>query len=456
MGRADAARGWLARHRRTIGIVRHRRIIGIVRHRRIIGLLMGGMLMGIPLGLVIGLVAGFIVVSGDRDPLPPGDLVIISGRDDSAGRQRQVLIDQWNTLHPRNHAEIVELSALADAQRSEMVARAQSGRGGVDIYNLDVTWIAEFAEAGYIRPLDESGLDTSGFLPNPLRTCRYDGKLWALPFNTDAGLLYYRKDLVPEAPGSWSQMHRVIETKLVPGGPEIAGYAGQLAEYEGLTVNALEAIQSAAGGSEVVRDGKVTVNLDDMQEAVDRLRPSKGSPQVVLPQSLEFHEQETTQAFRDGKVMFMRNWPVAYRALGQQPVPVDTTGQRVPFDVTTLPGPSVLGGQDLAVAATSDHPEAAQALIEFLTGARSQQILFERGGLAATQEIVYRDAAVRERYPYADKLLQAVQRAYPRPVTPCYTKFSETFRSAVNKAIRDDERLPDDFITRLESVLRDC
>jgi len=411
------------------------------------------MLIGIPLGLVVGAVVGLVVASGDRGPLPPGDLVIVSGRDDSAGGQRQVLIDQWNELHPRNRARIVELSGVADDQHSEMVARAQSG-GGVDIYNLDVTWIAEFAKAGYIRRLDEAGLDTGGFLPAPLRTCRYDGKLWALPFNTDAGLLYYRTDLVATPPGSWSQLRDTTEKVLVDH-PDMAGYAGQLAQYEGLTVNALEAIQSAAGGSEVVKNGKVVVDLDDMQKAVDRLRPTQGNPQYVLPDSLNFHEGDTTQAFRDGKVLFMRNWPVAHRAL-RPTRSEDAAGPQLPFDVTPLPGPSILGGQNLAIAATSDHPEAAQALIEFLTDARSQQILFERGGLAATQEVVYRDAAVRKQYPYADKLLQAVQRAYPRPVTPCYTKFSETVRSAFYAALRDNERLPDDFREHLESVLRDC
>jgi multiple sugar transport system substrate-binding protein len=415
--------------------------------------------MAIPLALVVGAVAGFLVAGEDRDPpLPPGELVILSGRDDSVDKQRQALIDQWNELHPSNRAEIVELSEIADDQHSEMVARAQSGGGGVDIYNLDVTWMAEFAEARYIRPLDESSLDTSGFLPNPLRTCRYDGKLWALPFNTDAGLLYYRKDLVPTPPGSWSQIRKTVEDTLAQGAGDsgMAGYTGQLAQYEGLTVNALEAIQSAAGGSEVVEDGKVVVDLDDMQEAVDRLRPTGGNPQLVLPQSLDFHEQETTRAFRERRVLFMRNWPVAHRSLVLQAGPEGTTGPPVDFDVTPLPGPSVLGGQNLAIAASSGNPEAAQALIEFLTDARSQQILFERGGLAATQQVVYSDAEVQENYPYAAKLLQAIQRAHPRPVTPCYTKFSETFRSAVYEALRHNEPLPDDFIERLESVLRDC
>ncbi len=424
-----------------------------------------GLITGMIVCAIIASVVSTIISIGSPNDLPPGELMILSGRDDSIDGQRQVLIDQWNAVHPRNKATIVELPGIADAQRSEMVARAQSGAADVDIFNLDVTWIAEFAKAGYIRPLDESGLDTSGFLPNPLKTGEYDGKLWALPFNTDAGLLYYRTDLVSQPPGSWSQLRRSVEEILAqPGGAQhsvTAGYVGQLAAYEGLTVNALEAIQSAAGGSEVIRDGKVVVDLADIQEGVDRLRPGSENPHVVLPESLEYDEQESTQAFREGKALFMRNWPVAYRSLshaidGDGSGAGGAAGQRAPFGVTPLPGPSVLGGQDLAIAKKSGNPKAAQALIEFLTDARSEQILFERGGLAATREIVYKDATIRQRYPYADVLLQAIQRAHPRPVTPCYTTFSKVFRTAIDKAIRDDEPLPADFKETLEAALDRC
>jgi multiple sugar transport system substrate-binding protein len=421
-----------------------------------------GLLSGAVAGVVVTLLATALVVPAGSG-LPPGELVILSGRDQSDGGQRQVLVDQWNALHPANKATIVELPEIADAAHSEMVARAQSGRDDVDIYNLDVTWIAEFADAGYIRPLDESGLDTDGFLTNPLDTCRYNGRLWALPFNTDAGLLYYRKDLVAHPPGSWAQLRRDVEDVLAGTADQAgagaatvpAGYAGQLADYEGLTVNALEAMQSAAGGNKVVDDGEVTVDLADMQEGVNRLRPTPGEPQIVLPQSLEQHEEQTTQAFRDGKVLFMRNWPVAYRSLAGTAAG-EPSAPHVPFDVTPLPGPSVLGGQNLAVARSSVKPAAAQALIEFLTSDRSEQILFQRGGLAATREVVYLDAEIRQRYPYAGVLLQAVQRAHPRPVTPCYSRFSEVFRAAVNKALRDGEPLPSDFKETLESVLDGC
>ena len=162
-------------------------------------------------GLVVGMSVVLAVVGApllfgpaDGNGAEGGELVILSGRDDSVGGQREVLIKRWNALNPAYPAKIVELSGVADQQRNEMVKRAQAAGSDIDIYNLDVTWIAEFAENDYIRPLPD--VSTEGFLHGPLSSCFYEKRLdgipfsgeglYALPFNTDAGLLYYRDDLV--------------------------------------------------------------------------------------------------------------------------------------------------------------------------------------------------------------------------------------------------------------------
>jgi multiple sugar transport system substrate-binding protein len=417
------------------------------------------------IGVVLSALFSAYVLPILTDPgeLERGDLVILSGRDDGFGHQRQALVDQWNALHPYNQARIEVLPALADAQHSEMVARAQGGggqqrRGGVDIYNLDVTWTAEFATAGYIRPLSEVGLDTSGFVPSPLETCRYDGKLWALPFNTDAGLLYYRNRLVTTVPTNWGQLTNVVAEALsrppATGTAPVAGYAGQLADYEGLTVNALEAIW-AAGGDVIDRDGKVVIDSPEARSGLTRLATglAPSTPQIILPDAIGFDEERTTDAFAAGKVLFMRNWPVAHRALdalGGEAQP----SNRLEFLVAKLPGPSVLGGQNLAIASDTVKPRAAQSLIEFLTSERSQQILFERGGFAATREVVYRDSAVVNLYRYAPTLLEAIRSARPRPVTAHYAQFSEAFRHVVREALRDGGVLPPDAVQRLEDALK--
>lgn len=396
------------------------------------------MLGAFVVGVALTLLATLVVVpalSGDEPE--PGELVILSGLDQSAGGQRQALLDQWNKTHPNNPARIIELPANADEAHSEMKARAQSGDPEIDIFNIDVTWTAEFADAGYILPLDD--VDTSVFLANPVKTCFYDDELWALPFNTDAGLLYYRTDMVAEVPSTW---RRLREAMLENERDVRAGLATQLADYEGLTVAVMEAVW-AEGGEVVDEDGKVVLDSEEAQAALNGLARDVRNERINLAASLEHDETASRHAFADGHALFMRNWPVAYPAL---------TARKVPFSVTSLPGPSVLGGQNLAISAHSRRPTAARELIEFLTDARSQQLLFERGGLAATRLVVYQDPKVNTSHPYAGALLDSIEGAKLRPVTPRYSQFSERLRALVRPVLTGGS-LPPDYVEQLTRAL---
>ena len=391
-----------------------------------------------------------LALTTENGGLEPGALVLVTGRDDSFGRQRSELIQEWNETHKANPVQVVELPPVADAQRTEMIARAKGG-SGVDVMNLDVTWTAEFAKAGYLAPISESPTAAEDFLAGPLDSCRGDdGRLWALPFNTDLGLLYYRPDLIralldrpsAEPPHTWKDLEadvRAIRSKNYPG----PAYVGQFADYEGLTVNALELIRGA-GGEVVDSHGSVTADehLDSIQTAFSRLG--------VLANGLPGQtEDESSESFRAGGAVFMRNWPRAYLTLaapGEDGRPAPEVG------VVTLPDNSgILGGQNLAISSSSERPRAARALVDFLTSSRSEQLLFERGGLPAARSVVYEDPVVRQRYPFADALRTGLDRAVPRPRLVHYARFSEVFRqTAASYANGSMTAPPKDFVPRLE------
>nr|WP_042180652.1 extracellular solute-binding protein [Kibdelosporangium sp. MJ126-NF4]CEL14501.1 Maltose/maltodextrin ABC transporter, substrate binding periplasmic protein MalE [Kibdelosporangium sp. MJ126-NF4]CTQ88866.1 Maltose/maltodextrin ABC transporter, substrate binding periplasmic protein MalE [Kibdelosporangium sp. MJ126-NF4] len=412
-------------------------------------------------GALAGVLVASLVAVGLDEPwasddtgLEKGPLVIISGKDQSNGGQRQELVDQWNKTHPDNPARIEELALGADDQYAEMVARAQGPGVKPDIYNLDVTWTAEFAKREYIAPLDESKVDTAGFMATPLRTCRYDGKLWALPFNTDAGLLFYRDPGV-KTPRTWTDI--VDETRRLMAGPHdprmVAGYTTQLADYEGLVVNTFEAVWDE-NGQIVDEDNKVVIDSPEAQAGLHRLAnglKATADSRVIMQEAQNQDETASMNAFGEGKVAFMRNWPVAYRNLHS--LTSDDANQPAFFKVAPLPGPSVLGGQNLAISAKSPRPNAAGALIQFLTSPRSQQILFERGGFAATRDLVYSDAEVQRQRPYAEVLREAINTAKLRPVTPCYQRFAKIFRAVVKDALKDSGTLPSDATQRLTDAL---
>jgi multiple sugar transport system substrate-binding protein len=449
---------WIERRLNDAARAVYRRRTGLIAYG-------AGALTGI---LLTTLAANGWPLSGD-DSLHGDVMVVLSGRDDSVGGQRQRLIETWNALHPDQRAVIQVLSARADDQHSEMRRRAQSNEpdDDVDVYNLDVTWTAEFAAGEFIRPLKAA--DKTGFLEKPLATCRYAGTLWALPFNTDAGLLFFRPDLLHKAysnkewadsadpkqhPPTWEGIRRESEAVLAlrprPDKRLKAGYTGQFANYEGLTVNAMEAVWEADG--EVVNDDEVLLGSDDARRGIGSLARGFNDRQLILPDARGQQEADSTTSFQDGRVLFMRNWPVAYRQLTQPKSDPGPTGPV--FEVTTLPGPSALGGQNLAVASKSKHPEAARKLIEFLTGEASQQVLFQDGGLASTRLRTYRDPQIQRTYLYATTLLAAIRDAKLRPVTPHYWLFSQVFRQVVTEALNGDGEITDAQIKQLQRALK--
>ncbi|HEU4348058.1 MAG TPA: extracellular solute-binding protein [Actinoplanes sp.] len=421
-----------------------------------------GLVAGAAAGLVTGLLLATVVspLLDRGEELEPGELVIMSSVDESQGGQRQRLLDQWNAMHGnRNPARIKPVNRSPEKAHAEMLEAGPE----IDIFNLDVTWTAEFVAADRIRPLDRDGLNRrallAGFLEEPLATCEYRDTLYALPFNTDAGLLYYRTyprdgKPWPEPPTTWDDIRNASNEMLGPAGDGRleAGYAAQLADSEILTVTALEAIWSE-GGDVVNESGDVVIDSDAAERGLRRLSDGleASSAPLILPDSRGFDEKTSTKAFGDGRAMFMRNWPVAYRDLQ----PVSESNPRFTYQVTTVPGKrSVLGGQNLAVARSSDQPRAAQALIEFLTGERSQQVLFEHGGFAATREVVYRDENITTKYPYATTLLEAIRRARPRPETPHYTDFSLELRKVVTEVWQNDGEITADHARRLTDALQ--
>ncbi|WP_161952701.1 extracellular solute-binding protein [Actinoplanes sp. TFC3] len=402
------------------------------------------------------LVAGLFVAGpfAPPDALEPGELVILSGKDDSRGG-RQVLIDLWNDSHPGNRARIDELPEAADGQYAQMYNRTEDDT--TDIYNLDVTWTAAFADPSSgparIRAIDESALAADpgdSFMPNPLQTCRYDGKLWALPFNSDAGLLYYRSEKAQAGPFTWAGIARAPDRE--------AAYTTQLQQYEGLTVNILEAVWSLGGDLDVdEHTGQVTLDLAIWDEAARRLTPRRdGKRSVVLGDSTTFTEGTSRDAFRDGRVPFMRNWPVAYRIMaGGDASPTETPVEPTWFKVAQLPGASVLGGQNLAISARTKQPRAAQALIEFLTSEHSQRILFEKGGFAATRDAVYNDETVKQNYRYAPTLHAAITTARLRPRSANYVTFSKTLAALVHDVlVGRTQQLPRNLAAQLTQALQ--
>lgn len=416
------------------------------------------LLVAVPLAIVGGLRI-WDRIAGN---LEPGPLVLASGTDVSQNRQRQKLLDKWNIEHPANPVTMVELSSVADLQRSQMVTASQLGSANYDVLNIDAQWTAEFARGDMLRPIDETRLDTGDFIDVALEGARYRDRLWGVPFNADAGLLYYRADLLrqygikPPGHWTWKAMNDAWVKIITLGRPEGLrnGIGLNMGAYEGRTINMLEQIWDAGG--DVVREppGTVTVGTEEAEQGLRRIAQGvRGGPYAFVdPRSRNWAETDVVRSFKNGELLFMRGWPVAHRELAEE-LGRDAQGPRV--GVAALPGPSVLGGQNLAIAKDTKRPKAAQALIEFLTSKSAQRQLFVDGGLAPARQSVL-DETSPSRVPYVNTLELALNTARNRPATPYYPLFTRVMQDEGARLLRGDGSAADTtaLADRLRRVLQ--
>ncbi|MFJ8085903.1 ABC transporter substrate-binding protein [Streptomyces sp. NPDC096205] len=364
------------------------------------------------------------------------------------------LLEGWNRDHPGERITLVELPDSTDESRAQMVTDLSgAGRGRFDVLNIDVNWTSEFAAAGWIRPLERDRFPLGTFLPPVVDTATYDGRLYAVPYVTNAGLLLYRKDVLDKEglapPRTWAELEKYAETVAPKYG--LDGYAGQFLPYEGLTVNAAEAVYSAGGTILGDEGARVTVDSAAAREGIGFL--VRGVREGWIPrEALTYKEEESKQAFQDGRLLFLRNWPYAYVAASEQGSRVAGRVGAVPLPGPDGPATSVLGGSNLAVSSHARHAETAERLLAYLTGERVQRQVLTRGALPPVRADLYRDPDLIRRFPYLPTLRESVLAAAPRPKSARYDQVSLVVQAVVHDAMTG-QQTPEAAVRRLAREL---
>jgi multiple sugar transport system substrate-binding protein len=345
---------------------------------------------------------------------------------DTSGAFKQV-VAMHNQANPAVKARLIELPEDATQQLNQLTQRERAKSSQCDVLGMDVDWTAEFASQGWLKDMtDAVNTRKSAFIPSTLQTTHYQGKSWALPFNTNAGFLYYRTDQVPNPPSDWNQVYQQAKAK--------NGIVYQGSQYEGLTVNYLELLY-AAGGKVLSDDGKsAAIGSPQAEQALTLM--VNGIKNGAAPKAVvTYKEEESRRAFESGKYTFMRNWPYAY-ALDKK----SSIGKK--FAVAPLPGlngkpgSGVIGGYNLGINAFSKNPSAALEFANYITGEKPQALFAAKAALPPVLTATYSDAQVKAALPFAGKLLTAVQQAKARPVSPVYQQISEAIYSNVYSALQ--------------------
>jgi multiple sugar transport system substrate-binding protein len=364
-----------------------------------------------------------------------GPITYVQGKDNT--NTIRPLLEKWNAAHPNEKATFKEQSDQADAQHDDLVQHFQAKDASYDVASVDVVWTAEFAAKGWLQPLKDSfKLDTSKLLPATVKTSTYNNTLYAAPVTSDGGMLYYRKDLVSTPPKTWDEM---ISMCSIAKKNNMDCYAGQFAKYEGLTVNAAEAINTA-GGKIVGDDGKTPeVNSPEATKGLSRLADAYKSGNIPR-QAITYQEEQGRQSFEAGKLLFLRQWPYVYSlATTDGSSKVKGKFAVAPLPGESGPGASSLGGHNAAISAFSAHKASAFDFLKFLETEESQRWFVTQGSNAPALLSLYDDPALVKKSPYLPVLKTSILNAVPRPVSPFYPAVTKAVQENAYAAIKGDK-----------------
>jgi multiple sugar transport system substrate-binding protein len=371
-----------------------------------------------------------------------GDVTWCIGKDTTGAFG--TVIDNFNKANPNANAKLLELPESADDQRRLQIQRLRAKNSECDVLGMDVIWTVEYSGQGWLKDVtDYMSQNGDRFIKSTADTTEFDGKNWGVPFNSNAGFIFYRTDEVKEAPKDWETLYQEAQKG--------NGVVYQGFRYEGLTVNFLELLYSD-GGAIVSDDGKSATA--DSQEVKDVLKfMADGIKNGAAPKAVTtYKEEESRRAFESGNATFMRNWPYAY-ALGKDSKLADK------FDIATFPGfagkepAGVVGGYNLGISAYSKNPEGALAFIDFATKPEQQKIMATEASLPPTVSSVYDDPAVKKVMPFADDLRTAIEQAKARPPSPVYPQISEAVYNNVYAALQG-EMSPDEAASKMNDEIQ--
>jgi multiple sugar transport system substrate-binding protein len=371
-----------------------------------------------------------------------GKLVFSFFPDGSGTIQR--LIDEFNEQN-KGKFQVTHQSINLDTRGyfDKLKTDFQSGGGEIDVIGGDVPWTAEFAENGWIVDVSSRfpECERGKFVNGQIQSLTYEGKIWGKPWYADAGLLYYRKDLLEqsgfsEPPKSWEELKEMAE-KVVQDSGTRYGFVFQGANNETGVCNGLEYIWTHGG--EVLGGDRVII---DSPESVAGLTTEKSMiSEGVAPQAVAIYTfSGSDAAFLNGDSVFCRNWSYMYGLAGNPDMskiePEQVGVSPLPVGEGQGQTASCLGGWNMLINASSEMQDEAWDFVQFMTSEENQKAYTLSASTLPTFNALYNDREILEEVPVVALSSKALQNARPRPISPYYSEMSRQMAEQFNNVLR--------------------
>jgi multiple sugar transport system substrate-binding protein len=388
-----------------------------------------------------------------------GNLIFSMGADTTG--TMQPLIDKFNKQSKDFKVQYREMPTDTGAYFDKLRTQFQAGGGDIDVIGADVIWPVQFAASGWLLDVTDrfSKSAQSEFLSGPIQSLEYDGKIYGVPWYTDAGLLYYRVDLLEksgysEPPKTWAELEEMgLKTAQDQGIDNAFVFQGD--QYEGGVCDGLEYIWTHGGNVLDPADpSKVVV---DSPEAIEGLTTEQNLVKNgVAPEAVAtYTETETDPAFLGNRAVFARNWPYMYSLAGTEDYPDVKPEQIEVAPLPVAPGnglASALGGWNMLINATTDMPDEAWEFVQWITAEEQQKWRALKASLLPTRPTLYEDQEIRDTIPVIAQGEEALKKARARPVSPYYSDMSLEMQEQFNAVVSGDTS-PEDAVATLQTSL---
>jgi multiple sugar transport system substrate-binding protein len=322
----------------------------------------------------------------------------------------------------------------------------QVGRGGIDVILGDTIWVTEFAANDWISDLSGrfSAEQRSAFVEGTIQSFTYGGRIYGVPRFLDAGMLYYRKDLLEESgfsepPKTWEELKEMAGKVSRDRGTRY-GYVFQGADYEGGVCNGLEFIWTHGG--EVLDPNDPSNVIIASPESVAALATERSMvSDGVAPQGVaSYREYESEITFSiHGDAVFCRNWPYMYTLAADPESKVDPEQVGVsplPVGDRQRQSASCLGGDVMLINASSESKKEAWKFVQFFNAEENQKTWALEMGDLPTRKALYDDREVLKELPMITQAKEALLNVRPRPVSGHYSEMSRAMALQFNNALR--------------------
>ena len=353
-------------------------------------------------------------------------------------QQLQPLVNKFNQQHSGIRFQIIEAPSDSNQVEDLYTSSFLLGNSPYDLVYMDIVWTSKFAAAGWLRDISDrlSDAEAAEYLKADIAGGMFEDKLYRLPFRSDAGMLYYRQDLLEQAgyepPETFDELLKISQN-LQKQGLADWGYVWQGKQYEGLAAMFVEIL--AGNGAFWVNPDTLEVGLDRPEAIASAEFLRKAIALKVSPPGVTtYAEEETRRLFENGKAVFLRNWPYVYSLALESPIAGKFNIKPMVHAQGKNSG-ATLGGWGLGISTSTKHPDETWEVMRFLSSEESQREFILETGFVPSRTVLFNDPEIVAKYNYYPKLLDVVKSSALRPPISQYAQASDILQRYLSAAI---------------------